>query len=681
MAFDTAIYTDVSAEESVDGTSGFGFLTVSDGIDEGHKAKIVQRMLHANSPRWPLEADPEQHPQTLAYLADEGRYFFSRGKSTGATISGRRGNQLTQIAVTDREEDIAPLVPAQLFASSEWTMQRTSEQPLDRWVAPLEIDSQFDTAELIEWVKESEGRISHLEAIIAALEEREEKKTVLIAEDIDTVIRWFSLGTMMLGAEQAIGVDLRAFVDDLYNNSATFIAVHPSLQPDRLDGANVIDVTADATAAPASSPVAQILSGWVRERESFEAIEAVELFRRWEPALATDLAASAVNLVLDLDSPMDGKSKWTTGISLIEGLVAADRAADVETYLDEVAEALATYTPTSEGEIVAAASAAAKARSANVNGLTEALVGATLSGLEQDPRYTGAWARALLGEDDWDWGDIDNRYATVNRLVRLTDSRGINDADLDPILRLIQPLHNDIDDPELELKLADISGRAVDYEIVNPGHSGKGIYEWPTGQEEADAVRVAVVRDVAQQWENFRAGKWDYLASHGHSRNNADATFNNWVAAGEAARTPKQDLPAWLKDNGREVDPTSSRYVLADATMPEDSDVFIAWAQSVGVDDWLVDKVLDYSNTLVDIRPERGRKKDIHTALDVLESFEDDNLSPRQVDLVQEIEQKLWKQEENIPSMMDEMNAAVNNAADNIKNMFKRGKRRRDKRA
>lgn len=675
MALDTAIYTDVSADESVDGTSGFGFLSVSEGIDEGHKAKIVQRMLHVNSPRWPVDAAADQHPQTLAYQASEGRYFFSRGKSTGATISGRRGNQLTQIAVTDSAEDIAPLVPAQLFASPEWTMERTAQSPLPQWVTPLEIDPAFDTDELIEWVKASDDRLGHLEAVINALEEREDKKAVIIAEDLDSVICWFALGTIMLGAQQALEVDLRAFVDDLYNNSATFVAVHPSLRPERLDGANVIDVTAPAAVA-SSSFVAKTLSGWVRERESFEATEAVELFRRWESALGAELAANAVDMVLDADTPMDGKSRWTTGISLIDGLVAAGHADDVETYLDEIAESLATYVPTSEDEIVAAASAAAKARSANVNGLTDALVGATLSGLGNNPRYTGAWARALLGEATWDWAEMEDRRETAGKLVRLADSPDVSDSDLDPILRLIQPLHSFIDDPEHASKMNGILDRAVDYEIAHPGHSGSGIYAWPVGEEAANTVRAAVVDQAPQQWENFRAGNWDYLAPTGYSRRGVDADFSTWVAAGEAARTPKQDRAAWLRDNGRGLDPTSSRYVLADARMPVDSDVFTQWAQSVGTDGWLLDEVFDYSNTLLRTPPERVRKKDIHVALDVLSSFERTRLSRDDAASVQDFKRALTDHENNIPSKMDQMNSAVNNAADNMKKMFRRGKKK-----
>ncbi len=56
MAFHTAIYTDVTRDESVDGEDGFNFQAISEGITGRERQAIRERMLHRISGQWHVSA-------------------------------------------------------------------------------------------------------------------------------------------------------------------------------------------------------------------------------------------------------------------------------------------------------------------------------------------------------------------------------------------------------------------------------------------------------------------------------------------------------------------------------------------------------------------------------------------------------------------------------------------------
>lgn len=106
---DLLIYTDATADESLTGSPGFQFVAHSAGatrVDEG----IVREQLQHSVPENVLADNWEQHPATCAYIRVEGRMYLSRGLSTGATLGGRPGNQLTVTLMTSDPYEIIPLV-------------------------------------------------------------------------------------------------------------------------------------------------------------------------------------------------------------------------------------------------------------------------------------------------------------------------------------------------------------------------------------------------------------------------------------------------------------------------------------------------------------------------------------------------------------------------------------------
>src|SRR5687768_3613322 len=105
--FAVLTYTDCSAEESTSGRNGFQFHARSSEVTPADEQRISNGLLHVV----PLGLDPERpdlHPPTCAYTAVDGRYYLTRGRSTGRTLSGRPGNQVTQAIATDVPADILP---------------------------------------------------------------------------------------------------------------------------------------------------------------------------------------------------------------------------------------------------------------------------------------------------------------------------------------------------------------------------------------------------------------------------------------------------------------------------------------------------------------------------------------------------------------------------------------------
>jgi len=114
MAFEVAVYTDCAADESISGRTGFQFMAESAGVTPTDEEFIKNGGLHL-VPADLSAQDPETHPQTCVYREHTGRLYLSRGRSTGQTLSGRPGNQLTQ-TIIGGAGDVLPMRPAQLFS-------------------------------------------------------------------------------------------------------------------------------------------------------------------------------------------------------------------------------------------------------------------------------------------------------------------------------------------------------------------------------------------------------------------------------------------------------------------------------------------------------------------------------------------------------------------------------------
>ena len=61
---DVAVYSDTTADESVDGVQGFNFRALSAGITPEDRRRIREELLHRVHPTWNHDHDELDHPPT-----------------------------------------------------------------------------------------------------------------------------------------------------------------------------------------------------------------------------------------------------------------------------------------------------------------------------------------------------------------------------------------------------------------------------------------------------------------------------------------------------------------------------------------------------------------------------------------------------------------------------------------
>jgi hypothetical protein len=76
--FDVLIYTDCSAEESVNGRAGFQFMAESAGVSPSDEEVVRTGLLH--SVPMSVDLDDPRHPSTCSYR-EQGGVHMSRGRS------------------------------------------------------------------------------------------------------------------------------------------------------------------------------------------------------------------------------------------------------------------------------------------------------------------------------------------------------------------------------------------------------------------------------------------------------------------------------------------------------------------------------------------------------------------------------------------------------------------------
>lgn len=617
MSFNIAIYTDVSADESVDGNSGFGFQAVSEDIDGGDRSFIMQNMLHVVSPAWPVDADALAHPPTVVYQPGQGRYYFSKGKSTGATLSGRRGNQLSQVAVTNSSDDIIPYVPTQLFVADKWRVGKAASSRIDPWFVPVEIDGDYESEALLDWVNQEPTRIEILRRLVSGLDDRVSRKTILLTDSLEDVFRWFSLGTLLLGTAQALEVGLRAFVENPFQTSADLVAVHPDLGSQSLEGAHVIDLMGGRqNSEVAITESARVVTAWVEQLDGFDALEAIELYRRWAPSLGDEGAREAVDLVLGFGGGDTGRMSWSVGISVIRGLADSGLGSEIELYLDEISAAMSNHTPASERELVEAASATVFASALDVDGLLDILIRETINGLAESPKFAGSWARELNRNGSWNWDHITDTDRLLRQLTMILSD--VSDEDLDVLLILLNGLPGSVPAGEPSYALTDAITRAVNHELNNPGAAGEHIYDWIEGRSARSTLRVLLTKEFDREatrpglrLKELLSGAWDYLGSESYDLGFENSSFNRWLHAAKVARLIPAERAAGVQEHAEYLDQSHGPFIFSRATLPEHMNLYEMWIRTVGANPTQVAQICGDLQGFLNRGTEKAKRKDI----------------------------------------------------------------------
>ncbi|QIK67377.1 hypothetical protein G7072_14405 [Nocardioides sp. HDW12B] len=626
MAFEVATYTDVVASEAIDGVDGFNFQSVSRGITGVDQQKIRESLLHRVVPSWALERDPLGHPGTCAYVVQEGRFYLSRGKSTGDTNSGRPGNQITQAIVTSDPDDFVPYRPAQLYGATEWTLEKAPSSTSEPWVTPLEIKPEFELATLKALVTADEWAatvLPHFLTMIDAAVDAEPKKLVLIHDDLDVVMQWIALGTLFVDADAARLLQFRALVDDPWRADATLVGVSPNFGHYELSAANVLDLSSRSLPSIKPSDSARVRASWFLEQGADDALNAIEIARRWESSLGADLANDAARVVGLPEAAIPGQSAWQASMAATEQLASAGLRDDLALYAEELCEATFGYGPANAQEFVLAGRAIRKAHDLDIDELASGMLVPTLEALTDAPTSIEPFARELAGSHaSVRWDSTESRTAASAFVGEL-----MNSAPADALSELFSAARV-IAAPVAEQSLASAVQRLADAWVTEPTLGNTSWRNWVAGH----AVLAAVVQSLVASLQGgneatltlLLRGDWDFIGSH-----TDDDSLHGWLKAAHLARIPVDDRDEKVGLTTR-IPGEAWRVALAGSSVPKHARLWGTWIKHHGLPVDMaatlkatIRVVLD-SDPTADNSPESG---DWHSLMDSLRRSTDTELA------------------------------------------------------
>lgn len=515
---DLLIYTDATADESLTGSPGFQFVAHSAGatrVDEG----IVREQLQHSVPENVLADNWEQHPATCAYIRVEGRMYLSRGLSTGATLGGRPGNQLTVTLMTSDPYEIIPLCPAQLYSSPIWSFDRPTRKDLPGWATPLEISEEFDVAGLHDMVVNDTWATDILPRVLTMLEQTQltpRSRLFIRHSDQWRVMRWLALLSRFLGVEAALGLEFRVFASDPVRTNAHVVGVHPLISPELTAsmvanvGANLLDLEGRDLTRIAPSEAAKRHADWFISGDPYDALEAIEVSRRWSRCIDPGDAAALAGLIV-MGCDYDGANQQTTRIVLgaIVKLSQFGQADELEIYSEEFGELIRRGLPLTSSELDLLDAAIWAAAGRGLSDLAQELTLAALRWTSTQPNLFEGWSRISRPTAKLQWCNGDERrQGAVMLAVALNTAARESLPDAFALARAL--------DTGISL---DVVGAAVamlvDYLVTNPELSSSA-HNW----EHSDAIIERLVETVDAKLtegdESVRnalaGGSWDWLA-------------------------------------------------------------------------------------------------------------------------------------------------------------------------
>ncbi|MGV1004581.1 MAG: hypothetical protein ACOYEV_07405 [Candidatus Nanopelagicales bacterium] len=579
MAFDVATYTDVDAREAIDGVDGFNFQSVSPGVTGVDRQRIRERLLHRVLPTWALDHDPLAHPATCAYLVQGGRFYLSRGKSTGDTNSGRPGNQVTQAIVTSDPDDFVPYRPAQLYGAAEWTLAKAPSSSAQPWITPLEIRPEFEVAALEALVSSDEWAASVLPQYITMVDAAiaaEPKKLVLVHTDLDVVMQWIALGTLFLDADAARDLQFRALVEDPWRVDAQIVGISPDFGRDGLGSAHVLDLELRQLPDIEATDSARVRASWFVEQGADDALNAIDIARRWEPTLGAALANDAAWVVALPDVEKSGRSAWQAAMATTEGLAAAGLRDELAMYGEELCEATFGYGPASTEEFGLAGRAIRRAHDLEIDEVASGMLVPTLEALAAAPTASEAFAHALSGSaSPIRWESAEAQAAAGAFLGDL-----LNSAPVGALPELFATA-NVVAAPVAEPLLIPAIQRLAGAWVREPALGRASWQRWLAGH----AVLSATAQGLVTSWRSgdetsladLLRGAWDFIGPQ-----TDHIELHGWLKALEFARIPADDRDNYVARTTR-VPAEAWRVALAGSRVPKHARLWASWINYHGL--------------------------------------------------------------------------------------------------
>jgi len=464
--FDVAIYTDTRADEAIDGIDGFNFQAASTGITAQDRQVIRDNLLHRVAVGWGVDHDPLDHPPTFACYSHGGRYYVSRGISTGVTNNGRPGNLLTQAITTSDIDDFGSMRPAQLFGAVNWRLETAPGKRTDQWAAPLDVDPDFQADALQQMVKEDPWAADHLPDFLSMVDQvtaDKPKRLVLISSDQVVAQKWIALGTLFMDAQKALGLVIRGLVQDPMTTKGDMVAASPAFgpQPDATTpraSVNIVDLDKRVIGSVDRSESAVTQANWFLSEESASALSAVEVARRWEQFLGRDLATRAA-AIASFPTQQSSQEQWQSVMQALQGLADCGQTDELFFYGDALLDSAVTYAPKSVHEAETAARVLLALLAVGSTDLAVGVLMPTLEAVSSVPDARDTWLRDAAAPESpvLRWEDEDaRRQASAHASVIAEEVTAAKLPELFTVLRKLQIPLSDVVAQRAIKRLADL---------------------------------------------------------------------------------------------------------------------------------------------------------------------------------------------------------------------------------
>lgn len=559
--FDVLVYTDCDPDESLNGLSGFQFTAKSHGATLTDEGVVRERMLHEGPITLSAE-DWRSHPPTCAYAVVGDRLYLSRGRSTGRTLSGRPGNQLTQTIATGDQYSILPQRPAQLYSASNWAFERPAERELPGWETPLEIDPEFEVGGLHSLIEQDPWATALLPTFLTMVEQTQaEPRTRLIIKhpEQEVVMKWIALASQFLDDEAALALEFRVFVEKPISCSAHIVGAHPLTSPNLTaarceeSGFNFIDLEARECTAIEISPAAMKHARWFLAGDPYEALEAVAASRRWTAVIPAGAAAEAAEIAcLTSDQARIEPTGLRAAIAALAGLAAAGCFDELESYGEQLVDAVAGCGHGDPADLLAMVDCLWRLDAGGQVALAQGVALASLEWAAARPEAASEWARerSLRATSQLQWADADAQQHAASLTVSILHATATRD--LPAMFSILNSLGTGVAAKEVQRDI----NRLADSWAAEPtlANNPRAWLHYPSVLQRLRVVlATALSQRDARAVGMLRNGAWDWLLP------------SPWVF------DPQDPMAPWLATRAlRAADPSDRQAILqaVEATLP-----------------------------------------------------------------------------------------------------------------
>lgn len=614
--FDVAIYTDTRASEAIDGIDGFNFQAVSEGITAQDRQVIRDNMLHRVVVGWSVDHDPLAHPPSFAYYNHAGRFYLSRGISSGVTNNGRPGNLLTQAITTSESDDFGAMRPAQLFGAVKWDLKKAADKHIGQWATPLEIASEFEADALCQMVKSDTWATKHLTDFLSMIEQvtaADPKRLVIITGDQVLAQRWIALGTLFVDAHRAFSLTIRGLVQDPMTTKGDIIAASPEFgpQPDATvprTGVNVVDLEKHAMSPVEHSESALTQAGWFLNEDSGAALAAIDVARRWEQFLGRDLATRAAAIAC-FSAAQGSHDGWLVAMNAIRLLAHSGQTDELFFYGDALLDTAVTYAPQMATDAELAGEVLVSLLTAGVNDLALGVLMPTLEALSSIPSARDPWINVLAGAPagcKLTWDDEEARQQASAYVSRMADE--VPDSMLPALYSGLQTL---------DIPLAEMVRPRTNMRLAGLWASQPSLASQCERWKYLDEVMHELCQTLIQYWDSGNQmalndlvkSAWSWLPKSPALSSLDEQRMAPWFTALKLSRLTVADCQKALPAVG--ILPEQSWTLLwGSASITTDFKYFITWVETQSVinqdaGSWLmtqVQRVLDKGKPAIPVR-------------------------------------------------------------------------------